>query len=282
MEDWEIVENAAVAGFSSAEIEDSMSPSTLLLSLPSPCSPVSPVYNASPRLEVQDDTDIYSDMRMTFDPDDRGSFLAFAAPAPELIDSDSAGDSIPLTVRASTDHSPLVACPVAHSTASRSSGTPAPVAVVIALRPADPTPVNKAEKKGRGKAGDHSNIAHLRQCGTEACIKKKPSRLPDAAVGALKQWLAEQLDKPYPSREEKAELSKKTGLSVAQVNNWFINARRRFVKPMLAARSGDRRRVVVGGMVSPLDVEDEEEEDAEEGEEEEEEDNDDGDYVVFA
>ena len=38
---------------------------------------------------------------------------------------------------------------------------------------------------------------------------------------------------PYPSEEQKKELAEQTGLTLSQVNNWFINARRRIVQPMI-------------------------------------------------
>lgn len=48
----------------------------------------------------------------------------------------------------------------------------------------------------------------------------------------LKSWLRNNLNSPYPSEIEKTELSKCTGLDQTQINNWFINARRRIL-PLL-------------------------------------------------
>lgn len=45
----------------------------------------------------------------------------------------------------------------------------------------------------------------------------------------LRSWLKENMDNPYPSDAEKAYLCQKTGLGPAQINNWFINARRRIL-----------------------------------------------------
>lgn len=38
---------------------------------------------------------------------------------------------------------------------------------------------------------------------------------------------------PYPSEAEKHHLCTATRLSLVQVNNWFINARRRILQPIL-------------------------------------------------
>jgi hypothetical protein len=51
---------------------------------------------------------------------------------------------------------------------------------------------------------------------------------PKRAVHILKQWLNEHLDNPYPSFKEKETLSKESGLSKRQIQNWFTNARKVF------------------------------------------------------
>lgn len=42
---------------------------------------------------------------------------------------------------------------------------------------------------------------------------------------------------PYPKEDEKREIAAQTNLTLLQVNNWFINARRRILQPMLDASS---------------------------------------------
>jgi len=44
---------------------------------------------------------------------------------------------------------------------------------------------------------------------------------------------------PYPTEDEKRAISHKTNLSLLQVNNWFINARRRILQPMLETSNPD-------------------------------------------
>uniref|UniRef100_H2RKY0 Myeloid ecotropic viral integration site 3 n=1 Tax=Takifugu rubripes TaxID=31033 RepID=H2RKY0_TAKRU len=69
---------------------------------------------------------------------------------------------------------------------------------------------------------------------------KKRGIFPKVATNILRAWLFQHLSHPYPSEEQKKQLSQDTGLTILQVNNWFINARRRIVQPMIdqSNRSG--------------------------------------------
>ncbi|XP_048471422.1 homeobox protein PKNOX2 isoform X3 [Rhincodon typus] len=44
---------------------------------------------------------------------------------------------------------------------------------------------------------------------------------------------------PYPTEDEKRQIAGQTSLTLLQVNNWFINARRRILQPMLDASNPD-------------------------------------------
>ncbi|XP_013146669.1 PREDICTED: homeobox protein PKNOX2-like isoform X2 [Papilio polytes] len=57
--------------------------------------------------------------------------------------------------------------------------------------------------------------------------------LPRHATQAMRAWLFQHLVHPYPTEEEKRSLAAQTRLTLLQVNNWFINARRRILQPML-------------------------------------------------
>ncbi|GAM26772.1 hypothetical protein SAMD00019534_099470 [Acytostelium subglobosum LB1] len=59
--------------------------------------------------------------------------------------------------------------------------------------------------------------------------KKKRGKLPSEATGILKKWLFEHNMHPYPTEEEKTQLTSSTHLSFSQINNWFTNARRRIL-----------------------------------------------------
>eukprot|EP00026_Physarum_polycephalum_P008515 Phypoly_transcript_08603.p1 GENE.Phypoly_transcript_08603~~Phypoly_transcript_08603.p1 ORF type:complete len:338 (+),score=101.50 Phypoly_transcript_08603:448-1461(+) len=63
--------------------------------------------------------------------------------------------------------------------------------------------------------------------------KKRRGNLPKTATNLLKKWLMEHLYHPYPTEDEKGILSHQTSLSMNQISNWFINARRRILQPML-------------------------------------------------
>ena len=61
----------------------------------------------------------------------------------------------------------------------------------------------------------------------ELAAKKRRMNFSAEAVETLKRWFEEHSVKPYPSEEEKVQLSLATGISVLQVTNWFINMRKR-------------------------------------------------------
>ena len=63
--------------------------------------------------------------------------------------------------------------------------------------------------------------------------KKRRGNLPKRATNLLKKWLFEHLFHPYPTEEQKRALASQTGLTINQISNWFINARRRILQPML-------------------------------------------------
>ncbi|KAF8571740.1 hypothetical protein P879_00361 [Paragonimus westermani] len=65
--------------------------------------------------------------------------------------------------------------------------------------------------------------------------KQKRGVLPKRATQIMKQWLFQHLVHPYPTEDEKRQIANQTNLTLLQVNNWFINARRRILQPMLDA-----------------------------------------------
>ncbi|KAA8536740.1 hypothetical protein F0562_029218 [Nyssa sinensis] len=61
--------------------------------------------------------------------------------------------------------------------------------------------------------------------------KRKKGKLPKDARTALLDWWNTHYRWPYPTEEEKNKLSEVTGLDQKQINNWFINQRKRHWKP---------------------------------------------------
>lgn len=65
--------------------------------------------------------------------------------------------------------------------------------------------------------------------------KQKRGVLPKNATGVMRTWLFQHIVHPYPTEDEKRQIANQTNLTLLQVNNWFINARRRILQPMLDA-----------------------------------------------
>ncbi|ORX54143.1 hypothetical protein DM01DRAFT_1345970 [Hesseltinella vesiculosa] len=68
-----------------------------------------------------------------------------------------------------------------------------------------------------------------------ALKKRRRGNLPKHVTEFLREWLIQHKKHPYPSEREKFELAHATSLSVSQISNWFINARRRILQPMVEA-----------------------------------------------
>uniref|UniRef100_A0A1D1XKJ7 Homeobox protein knotted-1-like 2 n=1 Tax=Anthurium amnicola TaxID=1678845 RepID=A0A1D1XKJ7_9ARAE len=76
--------------------------------------------------------------------------------------------------------------------------------------------------------------------------KKKKGKLPKEARQKLLNWWEMHYKWPYPSESEKVALAESTGLDQKQINNWFINQRKRHWKP-----SEDMQFVVMDGFHPP-------------------------------
>ncbi|XP_024299943.1 homeobox protein PKNOX1 isoform X2 [Oncorhynchus tshawytscha] len=63
--------------------------------------------------------------------------------------------------------------------------------------------------------------------------------LPKSATNIMRTWLFQHIGHPYPTEDEKKQLAIQTNLTLLQVNNWFINARRRILQPMMDSSASD-------------------------------------------
>ncbi|KAJ5068244.1 homeobox protein transcription factor [Anaeramoeba ignava] len=88
----------------------------------------------------------------------------------------------------------------------------------------------KKRKKEKEKESILSNNSFNKKKIEKISLKKRRKNLPFQAKKILKEFFLENIENPYPSKNEKENLSEKTGLSIRQINTWFINARRRKVK----------------------------------------------------
>ncbi|KAI9603660.1 hypothetical protein KEM48_000421 [Puccinia striiformis f. sp. tritici PST-130] len=71
----------------------------------------------------------------------------------------------------------------------------------------------------------------------ETQAPRRRGKLPSAVTAILKGWLMAHTTHPYPTEEEKKSLCLETNLTMNQVSNWFINARRRILVPPSAGNS---------------------------------------------
>ena len=70
---------------------------------------------------------------------------------------------------------------------------------------------------------DNSGIQKV----TDVLFKKTKGPCSVNSSIILKQWYSQNMSDPYPSIEEKQMLSNRTGLTVKQVTDWFVNKRMR-------------------------------------------------------
>ncbi|KAJ8366701.1 hypothetical protein AAFF_G00345210 [Aldrovandia affinis] len=73
----------------------------------------------------------------------------------------------------------------------------------------------------------------------DSSSKNKRGVLPKQATNVMRSWLFQHIAHPYPTEDEKKQIATQTNLTLLQVNNWFINARRRILQPMLDSSSSE-------------------------------------------
>jgi hypothetical protein len=82
----------------------------------------------------------------------------------------------------------------------------------------------RQELKHELKSGYKEKIVDIRE---EILRKRRAGKLPGDTTSVLKSWWQSHSKWPYPTEEDKARLVQETGLQLKQINNWFINQRKR-------------------------------------------------------
>lgn len=82
----------------------------------------------------------------------------------------------------------------------------------------------RQELKHELKNGYKEKIVDIRE---EILRKRRAGKLPGDTTSVLKAWWQSHSKWPYPTEEDKARLVTETGLQLKQINNWFINQRKR-------------------------------------------------------
>ncbi|KAL8157067.1 hypothetical protein AgCh_001966 [Apium graveolens] len=89
-------------------------------------------------------------------------------------------------------------------------------------------------KKETGNGEDpQSSVpsSHISKLKMEFSKKKQKGKLPKEARDTLLDWWKVHNKWPYPTEADKIFLAEATGLDQKQINNWFINQRKRHWKP---------------------------------------------------
>ncbi|XP_076889707.1 homeobox protein knotted-1-like 13 [Bidens hawaiensis] len=82
----------------------------------------------------------------------------------------------------------------------------------------------RQELKHELKQGYKDKLVDIRE---EILRKRRAGKLPGDTTSVLKAWWQSHSKWPYPTEEDKARLVQETGLQLKQINNWFINQRKR-------------------------------------------------------
>ncbi|KAM1260452.1 hypothetical protein ACFX2G_026467 [Malus domestica] len=82
----------------------------------------------------------------------------------------------------------------------------------------------RQELKHELEQGYKEKIVDIRE---EILRKRRAGKLPGDTTSVLKSWWQSHSKWPYPTEEDKARLVQETGLQLKQINNWFINQRKR-------------------------------------------------------
>ncbi|KAJ1382381.1 hypothetical protein SESBI_44297 [Sesbania bispinosa] len=108
----------------------------------------------------------------------------------------------------------------------------------------------RLELKHELKQGYKNKIVDIRE---EILRKRRAGKLPGDTTSLLKAWWQAHSKWPYPTEEDKARLVQETGLQLKQINNWFINQRKRnwHTNPSSSSNSKSKRKSTAGETSNP-------------------------------
>uniref|UniRef100_UPI00358E99B7 homeobox protein Meis1-like isoform X2 n=1 Tax=Myxine glutinosa TaxID=7769 RepID=UPI00358E99B7 len=154
----------------------------------------------------------------------------------DLVIDDREGDSC---VRCEADDIPSSAASQTHEQTALWSRDQEDAASVRSGSTPGPSSAGHASQSGDNSSEQGDGLDNSFPSGDEEDLdkdrkqQKKRGIFPKVATNIMRAWLFQHLTHPYPSEEQKKQLAQDTGLTILQVNNWFINARRRIVQPMI-------------------------------------------------